>query len=189
MMRGFIWMLCIAVSTALTSSATVAQEHDHHRHAQPYAGQQARAISTLTEQELQGFLDGRGMGLARPAEVNGFPGPMHVIELSGPLQLSEDQLHRVRAVYERMKAKATELGKQYVNAERAVDAAFKAKGGDAGEVAARVAEASRLLAEIRLAHLNAHIEITPLLTPGQLARYADLRGYRDTPRQQHHNKP
>ena len=37
--------------------------------------------------------------------------------------------------------------------------------------------AAKLLGEIRYAHLAAHIEITPLLTPMQRAKYAELRGY------------
>lgn len=181
-------VLVTLLSISLLSAEALAQDPGSHRHGQPYAGQQAREVSTLSPQELQAYLDGRGMGLARPAEVNGFPGPMHVIELGEPLKLTAAQLERVRAVYERMKAKATDLGARYVDAEKAVDAAFKSGRGDAGEVSARVAEANRLLAEIRLTHLVAHIEITPMLSAEQLARYAELRGYRDAPRHEHHHK-
>ena len=76
-----------------------------------------------------------------------------------------------------MKAKAKALGEAYVKAEKAVDQAFKSGTADAAEVAARVAEANRLLGEVRLSHLQAHVEITPVLTPEQRARYAELRGY------------
>ena len=77
-----------------------------------------------------------------------------------------------------MKARAADLGRRYVEAERAVDAAFRSEGADPAIIAARVAEANRLLGEVRLSHLNAHLEVTPLLTPGQRARYTELRGYR-----------
>jgi Spy/CpxP family protein refolding chaperone len=102
---------------------------------------------------------------------------MHVLELDKELELTAGQRQRVQAAFDRMKAKAMELGAAYVKAEQAVDAAFKSGAADSAAVASVVAEANRLLGEVRLAHLQAHIEITPLLTPAQRARYAELRGY------------
>ena len=166
----------MAVVLALAATAGLAQTHHN---AQPYAGQQTRSISSLSDDEVKDFLDGRGMGLARSAELNGHPGPMHVLELDKELKLTAEQRQLVKAAYDRMKAKARELGDAYVKAERAVDLAFKSGAADAAQVAARVAEANRLLGEVRLAHLAAHIEITPLLTPEQRVRYAELRGYTD----------
>jgi Spy/CpxP family protein refolding chaperone len=144
---------------------------------QPYAGQQMRAVASLSDDDVKGFLDGRGMGLAKSAELNGHPGPMHVLELAGELKLTAGQVEAVKAAFERMKAKAKALGEAYVKAETAVDLAFKSGAADAREVAARVVEANRLLGEVRLSHLLAHVEITPVLTPEQRARYAELRGY------------
>ncbi len=57
----------------------------------PYAGQQTRAIKALSRSETQDLLDGKGMGLAKAAELNGYPGPMHVLELARRLQLSPVQ--------------------------------------------------------------------------------------------------
>ena len=84
-----------------------------------------------------------------------------------------------------MRSKAKALGQAYVEAEKAVDQAFKSSTANAAEVAARVAEANRLLGEVRLSHLLAHVEITPLLTPGQRAHYAELRGYGDSAHKHH----
>jgi Spy/CpxP family protein refolding chaperone len=117
------------------------------------------------------------MGLAKAAERNGHPGPMHVLELAEELQLTPEQRRLVTAAFDRMKAKAKALGEAYIKAEKAVDQAFKSGPAKAAEVAERVAEANRLLGEIRLSHLQAHVEITPLLSPLQRARYAQLRGY------------
>jgi Spy/CpxP family protein refolding chaperone len=153
---------------------------------QPYAGQQTRAVASLSEEDVKGFLDGRGMGLAKSAELNGHPGPMHVLELAGELKLTAGQLESVKAAFGRMNAKAKALGEAYVKAEMAVDQAFKSGTADAREVAARVAEANRLLGEVRLSHLLAHVEITPVLTPEQRARYAELRGYGGGSVHQHH---
>ncbi|HEX5958198.1 MAG TPA: Spy/CpxP family protein refolding chaperone [Hyphomicrobiaceae bacterium] len=116
------------------------------------------------------------------------PGTLHVMELAEELRLTPAQRQMVQRVYERMKARAKALGKAYVAAEKAVDKAFKSGTADAAEVAARVAEANRLLGEVRLSHLQAHVEITPLLTPEQRTRYAELRGYAGSGPRQHMHK-
>jgi Spy/CpxP family protein refolding chaperone len=177
-MKGII---TLAFAFALVATAAFAESHQrgkqHKGAAQPYAGQQTRAVASLSDEEVRAFLDGRGMGLAKSAELNGHPGPMHVLELADELRLTPEQRDRVKAAFDSMKAKARKLGEAYVAAERAVDQAFKSGPADATVVAARVAEANRLLGEVRLAHLAAHVEITPLLTTEQRARYAELRGY------------
>ena len=61
-------------------------------HAQtPYAGMQARSIKALSDQQIADLGAGRGMGLALAAELNGYPGPSHVLELADKLDLSADQ--------------------------------------------------------------------------------------------------
>ena len=39
-------------------------------------------IKSLSQDDQSALLAGRGMGLARPAELNGYPGPAHVLELA-----------------------------------------------------------------------------------------------------------
>jgi Spy/CpxP family protein refolding chaperone len=180
----------LALTCALGATVAFAQAQHHHGKAhtpsaQPYAGQEARVVASLSDEDVQGFLDGRGMGLARSAELNGHPGPMHVLELADELKLTPEQRQSVKAAFDRMKAKARILGEAYIKAEKAVDQAFKSGTADAAEVAARVAEANRLLGEVRLSHLQAHVEITPVLTPEQRARYAELRGYGGSAHQHH----
>jgi Spy/CpxP family protein refolding chaperone len=173
----------IVCASALVLVATVALAQSHHRQhhkaptAQPYAGQQTRIVASLSDDEVKSFLDGRGMGLAKSAELNGHPGPMHVLELAEALKLTPEQRRLVKDSFDRMQAKAKALGEAYIKAEKAVDDAFKAGPAKASEVSALVAEANRLLGEVRLSHLLAHVEITPLLTPEQRTRYAELRGY------------
>ena len=172
----------LALACVLGASVTFAQtQHPHGKahapSAQPYAGQQTRIVASLSDEDVEGFLDGRGMGLAKSAELKGHPGPMHVLELADELKLTPEQRESVKAAFDRMKAKARAVGEAYIHAEKAVDRAFKSGAANAADVAAHVAEANRLLGEVRLSHLQAHIEITPLLTPEQRARYAELRNY------------
>jgi Spy/CpxP family protein refolding chaperone len=183
-----------ALAVTTSAAAAVAQPHGGHlpqhkapKHAQPYAGQHAREVASLSAEEMSDLKAGRGMGLAKAAEVNGHPGPAHVLELADELQLTPGQRDAVKAAFERMQVRAKALGEAYIAAEKAVDQAFKSGAAKAEEVSARVAEANRLLGEVRLAHLIAHVEITPLLTPEQRTRYAELRGYADggTPQRKH----
>jgi Spy/CpxP family protein refolding chaperone len=179
-MKARLTLIAVALAFAATTAFAQTRHGDgvHSKDvARPYAGQQKRGVAMLSDEDVEAFLDGRGMGLARSAEFNGHPGPMHVLELDEQLKLTEEQRRQVKAAFDRMKKKSMDLGAAYVTAEQAVDAAFKAGGADSGAVAGLVAEASRLLGELRLVHLAAHIEITPLLTPEQRTRYAELRGY------------
>lgn len=145
--------------------------------AQPYAGQDTRAVSTLSAADVQALREGRGWGLAKPAELNGYPGPMHVLELAEKLELTEPQKKRVELIFKRMKLGAISIGTRYVEAERAIDNVFKEGAAQTGGLQTRLRDAERLRSELRRAHLQAHVETTPVLTPEQRKKYSELRGY------------
>ncbi len=156
-----------------------------------YAGEQQRTIKALSSTQVEDLLTGRGMGMALAAELNGYPGPMHVLELAESLALSEPQRQRTEALHARMKAEASELGERIVVAERALDAAFRSRRIDADTLATTLAEIGAMTAQLRGAHLRAHLEQTALLSEAQIATYVRLRGYDDDPghaqRHQHGN--
>jgi hypothetical protein len=79
---------------ALTGAASAAEPS-------PYAGWQERHVKALSRQQLEDYLEGRGMGMALPAEVNGYPGPRHVLELADELDLTADQLAQTRHLVRR----------------------------------------------------------------------------------------
>lgn len=143
----------------------------------PYAGQQERAVKSLSAQEVDDLLAGRGMGTARPAELSRHPGPAHVLELKDRLGLSPAQEERTRAIHAGMQARAAAAGKRVVEAERALDHAFAQGAIDASVLAMRVREAGGMHAEFRLAHLEAHLETKALLTSAQVDLYDEARGY------------
>jgi len=76
----------------------------------PYTGQEARDIKALSAQEVQDYLAGKGMGLAKAAELNRYPGPAHVLELAAPLNLTAEQKIRTQELFKRMEKKAIGLG-------------------------------------------------------------------------------
>lgn len=94
----------------------------------PYAGQQSRRIKALSEDEVQGYLDGRGVGLALPAELNHYPGPRHTLDLADSLRLTATQRKQLRDIYDPMHARALALGWQLVDIETAIDSASRRAG-------------------------------------------------------------
>ena len=95
--------------------------------ASPYAGQTPRTIKALSDEEVADYLSGKGMGLAKAAELNGYPGPLHVLELSEQLGLSAAQKERTEAIFARMLDRAKATGKLLVEEERKLDELFAAR--------------------------------------------------------------
>lgn len=145
--------------------------------ASPYAGQETRTIKALSAQEVDAYLAGQGMGLAKAAELNGYPGPSHVLELAEPLQLSEVQRADTRALFVAMEDKARTLGRALVERERELDHLFASRSADRERLTRVLGEVGVLHAQVRGAHLEAHIEQARILSDEQIARYAQLRGY------------
>lgn len=92
-----------------------------------YAGQEGRAIKSLSAQDVDALLAGHGAGFAKAAELNGYPGPRHVLELAGPLGLSDEQRRASERLMVEHKARARALGMELVEAERSLDALFAAR--------------------------------------------------------------
>ena len=168
-MKLFV-IACIAASLFAGASATTPP-------AAPYAGQETRDIKSLSPEDVQAYLAGKGMGLAKAAELNGYPGPAHVLELAGPLGLTPEQRRRTEALFASMEAKAASLGRALVEQERALDRLFATKAANAERLSRVLDEIGALQARVRGAHLEAHLAQVEILTPEQTARYAQLRGY------------
>jgi Spy/CpxP family protein refolding chaperone len=147
----------------------------------PYAGEQGREIASLSEDDLAELARGGGWGLARTAELNGVPGPAHLLELADEIDLDAEQRAAITAIRDEMRAEAIAVGERFVAAERALDAAFTNAVPDADALERLASEAGSARAALRLVHLAAHLRTAPLLTPEQVARYAVLRGYASDP--------
>src|SRR5947209_20090327 len=98
--------LVVALATCVLASPSIAAKMP----ASPYAGQQTRSIKALSDEDIHALRKGEGMGLAKAAELNGYPGPAHVRSLAKQLRLSDDQLAQITAIFDRMSAAATSLG-------------------------------------------------------------------------------
>jgi hypothetical protein len=151
----------------------VPAQHDHSA----YTGQEKRAIKTLSEEEIQALSSGQGMGQAKAAELNHYPGPRHVLDLSEQLQLSAAQRVETQQIYERMHNEAVRLGTLIIAKERELDHLFATQVVNLDSLRSLTKEIAQLRGDLRAVHLEAHVEMKRLLSHEQVSEYDALRGY------------
>jgi Spy/CpxP family protein refolding chaperone len=167
----------IAALLALLAAPAPAQQHE--REHGPYAGMQQRAVKALSEQQIADLQAGKGMGLALAAELNGYPGPIHVLELGDQLlNLSAEQRRRVQQLYEAMKAEAIAAGEKLIESERALDQEFAAQKMTEARLTLLAAQIGERQGALKVVHLKYHLSTAELLSAEQRQRYSGLRGYR-----------
>ena len=96
-------LVASAVITLGIGGALAAQEEQpgQHQHS-PYAGHEMSEIPSLTPDELAQLRNGEGMGFAKAAELNHFPGPRHVLDMAGELELTAEQRARTEEIFDAM---------------------------------------------------------------------------------------
>ncbi len=143
----------------------------------PYAGEESRIIKSLSEQEITSLRKGDGMGFAKLAELNHYPGPKHVLDVSNELGLSSAQITKTALLYEEMRLNAVEIGEELIAAESRLDQDFADVSVTAHTLEAALLEIGILRARLRYVHLEAHLRQVELLNAAQIATYDSLRGY------------
>ena len=151
-----------------------------------YVPFEGREIKALSPEQIAGYEAGKGMGLALAAELNGYPGPKHVLELKGELDLSEAQVQNTERAFEVMQEEARELGRQIVTRERELDRLFASHEVDASSLSEKVMQIAELQGQLRAAHLLAHLEMMQVLSHEQITGYIEQRGYHGGGHQAHH---
>lgn len=165
----------------LASSAALAQP-------QPYAGLQSRPIKALSEQQIADLRAGRGIGMALAAELNGYPGPMHVLELGDKLGLTAAQREQVQALFAAMKAEAIPLGEQLIAREQELDRLFAERAVTPASLTTVTQSIGSAQATLRETHLKYHLSTLALLSADQVQRYTALRGYSGAHQHQHQHR-
>ena len=117
------------------------------------------------------------MGYAKPAELNGYPGPMHVLEHAKGLGLSAEQEAATRNLLLTHKVEVRNLGKELVESERELDNLFATRAIDATALDRQLAVIASRQTAVRASHLRTHLAQTALMTRAQIEKYAALRGY------------
>jgi len=156
----------------------------------PYIPLLDSPIRGLSVDEISDLETGAGAGFARAAELNGYPGPRHILDLQAQLDLSEDQLAEVQTLYDEMNGEARQLGSEILKMESDIELAFRNQSIDEDSLATQVAALAEKYGELRVLHLRTHLVAVVLLTPHQLVLYNQLRGYAEVhPADQGHEHP
>lgn len=171
---GFFLLLGFLIP--LTSVA----QHNHSP-ISPYVGLHERAIKSLSDADIEELRRGGGWGLALPAELNGVPGPAHLLELKDEIPLSPDQVRQTQRLFDAMKEAAIPAGERLIAAEAAIEASFASGSANENDLRHMLAVAESARAELRFVHLSQHYKTLEFLSPSQIQRYNILRGYADDP--------
>ncbi len=162
--------LAVGASLAMTMSVA-AQSHSK------YAGQEQRSIKSLSADDIAELKRGGGWGFAKIAELNGVPGPIHLLEMKDEVGLTADQVARIQTVYQTMRAKAQALGRKFIALERELDDRFRTGTIAKPSLQDLLARSARVRMQLRETHLSAHLRVLPIVSRGQVEKYNRLRGY------------
>jgi len=172
-MRRLVWSTALMVTLAelFGYAALTSGQHDHGG-GQAQGHQAAQACATEFD-EVVG--EGRGFGLAFAADQNGYPGPMHVLELKDRLKLTADQEAKMQQLMHAMFSESRPKRARLLEAEAKLRRLFAERAADDAAVRTAVGEVERARSEIRLVHLLTHLRTRDLLTEDQRRIYHEAR--------------
>lgn len=186
----------VVIGTVFTSSGPghqsaakqiVNNQTDTHEMS-PYAGQQDRSIKYLAAGEVTALKEGKGKalgGLAKPAELNSYPGPRHVLDMSGKLDLSAGQKQKIQSLFEDMKKEAKGVGQKFLKVEQQIDDAYADETMTDAKLERLLERSGELYGELRYTHLAYHFQTKDVLSSKQIQQYDELRGYSDEATDEH----
>ena len=150
-------------------------------HSSEYVGEEHRAIKSLSADDIRELSEGGGWGLAKAAELNGVPGPAHILEMASEINLTPEQQAEIQKIYEQMQSEAISLGNQLIQLEATLNTHFADGSINQAILEQSLQDIERVRAKLRLAHLSAHLQTPNILTPEQSSLYNELRGYSKDP--------
>jgi len=170
-MRILYGILIVAIIPVLSCSASKAVYKSQ------YAGQERGEIKSLSEADIAELKNGRGWGLAKAAELNGVPGPAHLLEMKKEIGLNAEQIEKIERLYQTMRKQAISLGFKLIELERELNHHFA--NGTIGErrLHEQLEKIAQVRKQLRYVHLSTHLKTPSIITPEQTALYNKLRGY------------
>lgn len=169
--------MMLIICLLLLSFGTLSFAQQGHSHLSEYAGQEKREIKTLSAEDINELSNGRGWGLAKAAELNGVPGPIHLLEMKTEIGLDPDQITKIEHLYEKMKADAILLGLELIELEGELNRRFADQTMTQELLNNILAEISTVRKQLSYVHLASHLKAAELVSPEQVALYNRLRGY------------
>jgi len=166
-------LIVIAISILCLTNNSFA-ESEHHS---AYAGEQQRSIKSLSADDIADLRVGAGWGLAKAAELNGVPGPLHLLEMQEEIDLTASQLDQITRVFNEMRSSAKQLGEQLITQESELDKRFSTAVPSKDELRLLVNQIGKTRSELRYVHLSAHLVMPDILSEDQIETYNRIRGY------------
>lgn len=167
----------ISLSTVLFFISFVTNADDKPSYQSKYAGQEKRLIKSLSKYDIQQLRTGKGWGLAKAAELNGMPGPSHILQMKKKIGLTKKQERQVQALFNDMQEKAIPLGDELIALEEKLNSSFADKTITARGLDQQLSSIAVVRKKLRYVHLATHLKTTKILTPNQTNEYNWLRGY------------
>jgi hypothetical protein len=172
--------ICIVITLTLTSSfcnALKVMAASEPEYKSNYIGQETREIKSLSELDIEELKNGRGWGLAKAAELNGVPGPKHLLEMKDEIGLNLEQIEQIEILYQTMEKQAIPLGSKLIALESKLNNHFA--NGTINEKLLRelLEKIAQVYEQLRYVHLSAHLKTPDILTAEQIDLYNKLRGY------------
>jgi len=156
---------------------TFAFSEADHSHKSKYAGEEKREIKSLSATDIEELQNGKGWGLAKAAELNGVPGPVHLLEMKEEIDLNAEQIRAIKNLYRKMKQEAVPLGLELIELERELNNHF-ANRTITDEILRQILqEIVHVHRQLRYVHLSTHLKTPDILQSEQIILYNKLRGY------------
>ncbi len=116
-----------------------------------------------------------GAGMASYADINGYPGPKHVLEMQEALKLTDDQIKDISAIIDEMSENARATGEIIIAKEQELELLFRLGKASESYTKQLATEIGSLRGTLGSVHLNAHIQAKSVLTKEQIATYMAMR--------------
>ncbi len=142
-----------------------------------YVGQEKRQIKSLSADDIDQLRNGQGWGMAKAAELNGMPGPIHLLEMKEEIHLTEKQINQINDLFAIMKKEAISQGLKLIELEGKLNKAFEDRTIDDEKLNRLLDDISSVYKQLRYVHLSAHLKTPHILTAEQIKQYNFLRGY------------
>lgn len=148
-----------------------------HSHVSKYAGQENRLIKSLSPDDIAELRRGGGWGLAKAAELNGVPGPAHLLEMKDKIPLDSEQISAISEIYEQMKVQAIDQGERLIALERELESHFQNRTITDAILRSFLDAIAESRKGLRYIHLATHLKTPEILSEDQIKKYNALRGY------------
>jgi Spy/CpxP family protein refolding chaperone len=169
------WTIGVVTGMTLLAGLAATGWAQHGHGAGAGGGADHRRVQAYAAEFEQVVAGGRGFGMAFAADQNGYPGPLHALELADRLGLTAEQAATMRELMHAMFAEARPKGAALRAAEARLATLFAEGAANEAAVRAAVAEVERARSEVRLVHLLTHLRTRDLLTEEQRRLYHQAR--------------